>query len=177
MEHPVKQRDALAEIAAIKIRSKYGSAFSELWERISAIDAAFEVQPVADSESLRYFPVALVGCIEGYVRLRVRDLIDFGEPYFSNSAELAKNIKLDFSHLKAVQGNIVTVGELISHSIQLSRLDQVMSVFERLVGAEFRDSLTNAADIFGNDEARMGRILKEPESTFAAVPKHSIRDI
>jgi hypothetical protein len=167
----VSQRDILAEIADIKSRTRYGSAFTKLWERISAIDIAFEAISPYDSEGLRYFPVAIVGCIEGYTRLRIRDLVDYGEPYFSNGGEMIKNFRLEFSHLKAIHGGAVTVGELIAHNIKLNGLDQVFFNFERLVGSHFKTLLVNATDLWGASEGSQSAILHNPENTFSKVSR------
>lgn len=167
----MRQRDILSEIAAIKSRSRYGSAFTELWNRLSAIDVAFEALPEGDTEGLRYFPVAIVGCIEGYTRLRVRDLVDFGEPYFTNGGEIAKSFRLEFAHLRAVHGGGVTVGELIAHNVQVSSLEQVLHLFERLVGSEFKPKLINAADKWGAFEGSESPILQDPDRTFGKVQK------
>src|SRR5512135_2320310 len=50
----------------------------------------------ADIELSRYFPVALVACIEGYFRMAIANLIDEGSPFIKRVPKLRDiNISVD----------------------------------------------------------------------------------
>ena len=57
--------------------------------------------------------------------MAIKELIDAGEPYLTNAEKPASSAKLDFAVLRAVHGKAITVGELVAHSVQLSRLDHI----------------------------------------------------
>ena len=109
-----RTRDIIQEIDDVRQRRRFGLAMSELPMRLFALEHAFKKHDKAQSELTRYFPVALIACVEGYFRMAIRDLIDAGEPYLSNAEKPASSLKLDFSVLRAVHGKAITVGELVA---------------------------------------------------------------
>ena len=52
--------------------------------------------------------------------------------HISNAEKPASSIKLDFSVLRAVHGKAITVGELVAHGVQLSRLEHLEGVLSNL---------------------------------------------
>jgi hypothetical protein len=99
-----KPRDIIQEIEDIRSRRQFESAMAELPRRLRALQDAFDARNNAHPEVVRYFPVALVACIEGYFRMMVRDLVDAGDPYLANSEKAASTLKPDFSILRALHG-------------------------------------------------------------------------
>ncbi len=91
-----RARDIIQEIADVRERRQFGSAMAELPFRLLALEQAFKSYDRKQIELARYFPVALVACIEGYFRMVVGDLIDSGEPYLTNAEKAGSNLKLDF---------------------------------------------------------------------------------
>lgn len=139
-------RDLLGEIAAIKSRRQHSFAFLELEIRLKAIESAFDKAGQEDTEILRYFPVAIVAAMESYFRSSMQQLIDFGEPFLSNAADLAKQIRIDFDLLKAIDGRAISIGELIAHSLKLSRVEHLNSVVSSIIGNSFSHSIETATD-------------------------------
>lgn len=167
-----KNRDIVQEIADIRQRRQYGDAMSELPMRLLSLRAAFEKHDPLQEELSRYFPVALIACIEGYVRLAVKDLIDSGEPYFGNAEKLAP-AKLDFATLRAIHGKAITVGELIAHSISVSRLEHIDGVFSSLLGRSFLQGLRTVSDRWAHEVRgeSLTPILADPEWVFGKVER------
>ena len=87
-----RARDIIEEIAGIRARRRFGFTMSELPLRLLALEHAFRKHDKANVELTRYFPVALIACLEGYCRMAIRDLIDAGEPYLSNAEKPASSI-------------------------------------------------------------------------------------
>ena len=168
-----KTRDIIEEIAQVRQRRRFGRAIAELPIRLRTLERAFKEHNQTNEELTRYFPVALVACIEGYFRLAIKELIDAGEPYVTNAERLASTVKLDFALVRAVHGKDVTVGELVGHSIPLSRLDQIDSSISSLLGISFLDRMKTISDrwrheVRGEPETP---ILVDPPKVFAGVAK------
>lgn len=168
-----RTRDLIQEIAGIRQRHRSSSAPPELVLRLLALERTFEEHDKAESELIRYFPVALIACVEGYFRMVIKDLVDAGEPYLTNAERLASSIKLDFSVLRAVHGRVITVGELVAHGVQLSRLDHIEAVLSCLLGTGFLQALRTTPDRFAHEI--MGEpvtpILTKPDEVFADVAR------
>lgn len=168
-----RARDIIQEIADVRQRRRFGSAMLELPMRLFALEHAFKKHDKAENELTRYFPVALIACVEGYFRMAIKDLIDAGEPYLSNAEKTASLLKLDFSVLRAVHGKAITVGELVAHGVQLSRLEHIESALSGLLGKGFLESLRTTTARWAHEV--MGEpaipILSKPDEVFADVAR------
>ncbi|RJS91988.1 lysozyme inhibitor LprI family protein [Salinisphaera sp. Q1T1-3] len=165
--------DIIQEIADVRQRRRFGKAMPELIMRLFALEQAFKNQPSHQDELINYFPVALIACLEGYFRMAIKDLVDAGEPFLSNAEKPASSIKIDFSILRAVHGRTITVGELVSHGVKLSRLDHVDAALSHLLGNGFLDVLRTVSDRWEHEVKGEERapILQEPDKTFADVSR------
>jgi len=166
-------RDIINGIIQSRSRRKSDSAKLELFMRLSTLERAFENRRELDAELLKYFPVALVACLEGYFRLAIKEMIDTGSPFLERSAELLRNAKLDFDVLKALHGKQITIGEFIAHNIPISRLSHINHALSALLGKDMLAELRTVADrwsyeVQGNPKTP---ILSEPDGTNAAVSK------
>ena len=168
-----RTRDIIQEIADVRQRRRFDSAMAELPMRLFALERAFKRHDQTDKELVRYFPVALIACLEGYVRIAIKDLIDSGEPFLTNAEKPASSLKLDFALLRAVHGKAVTVGELVGHGVQVSRLDHIEGVFASLLGRGFLDALRTITDRWAREVKGepAAPILANPEDVFADVAR------
>ena len=168
-----RARDIIQEIADIRQRRRFGSAMSELPMRLFALEDAFKTHNKTESELVRYFPVALIACVEGYFRMAIKDLVDSGEPYLSNVEKPASSLKLDFSLLRAVHGKTVTIGELVAHGVQLSRLEHIEAVLSSLIGKGFLEALRTTTNRWAHEVKGEPAtpILVKPDSVFADVAR------
>jgi uncharacterized protein YecT (DUF1311 family) len=168
-----RTRDLIQEIADVRQRRQFGSAMSELPLRLFALEKAFKDHDRKQQEFTRYFPVALIATIEGYFRMAVKDLVDAGEPYLSNSERLASTIKLDFSIIRSVHGKSITIGELVAHAVPLSRLEHIEAAISSLLGTSFLAKLRVTTDRWPHEIKGESAepLLTEPDQVFAAVAR------
>lgn len=168
-----RTRDIIQEIAEVRQRRRFGSAMAELPLRLFALEHAFKKHDKSENELIRYFPVALIACVEGYFRMAIKDLIDAGEPYLSNAEKPASSVKLDFSVLRAVHGKTITVGELVAHGVQLSRLEHLEAVLSNLLGAGFLQALRTTTDRWAHEVKGEPAtpVLANPDEVFADVAR------
>ena len=166
-----RTRDIIQEIADVRQRRRFDSAMSELPMRLFALEHAFKEHDKTQSELTRYFPVALIACVEGYFRMAIKDLVDAGDPYLSNAERPASAAKLDFSIIKAIHGQANTVGELVAHVIPLSRLDHIESALTGLIGTPFLQALRTTTDRLALE------IRGEPSSPILADPDQVFFDV
>jgi hypothetical protein len=168
-----RTRDIIQEIADVRQRRRFGSAMSELPMRLFALEHAFKRHDKIETELTRYFPVALIACVEGYFRMAIKDLVDSGEPFLTNAERPASSLKLDFSLLRAVHGKAVTVGELVAHGVQLSRLEHIEAILSSLLGRGFLDALRTTTDRWAHEikGKPVAPILSRPEDVFADVAR------
>ena len=168
-----RTRDIIQEIADVRQRRRFGSAVAELPLRLFALEYALKEHDKSKSELTRYFPVALIACVEGYFRMAIKDLIDAGEPFLTNAEKPASSLKLDFSILRAVHGKAITVGELVAHGVSLSRLEHIEGALSSLLGVGFLQALRTTTDRraheIGGEPATP--ILSKPDEVFANVAR------
>lgn len=141
-----RTRDLIQEMVDVRARRQFGSAMAELPFRLFELENAFRTFDKNQLELARYFPVALVACIEGFFRTVIRDLVDAGEPFLSNAEKAASTIKLDYSLMRAVHGRQITIGELVAHSVPISRLEHIDSALSALLGSAFLRQLRTTVE-------------------------------
>jgi hypothetical protein len=166
-------RDIIQEISEVRQRRRFNIAMVELPMRLSALEKGLRTHDKHDIELIRYFPVALIACIEGYFRMAIQELVDSGEPYLSNAEKIIPSKKLDFSVLRAIHGKIITVGELISHAIPLSRLEHIDGVMSELIGKKFLNVLRLTTDRWAHEVRgeQLNLILTDPDIVYSDVAK------
>lgn len=133
-------RDRLNEILEIKERSGRHRRRTFKWdlERLGQMRA----DERGDQELLdELIPARIVTLLEVFVRTWIEELVDKGAPYVERAASLKAEIKYDFAIARSLHGGVVTVGQLIAHSISLNRLEAIFAVFETLLGVNFLDEL------------------------------------
>lgn len=96
------------------------------------MESSFGKLRETDSTLLALHVIGIAACIEVCVREAVKRLVDFGEPYLRRAELFKEHIRFDFSLTKALSTGQITFGDLISHSLPVSRLDHVASHFETL---------------------------------------------
>lgn len=166
-----KTRDIIQEIENVRKRRLHTSAMAELPLRLFALENAFKNRDPSQTELIRYFPVALIACIEGYFRAAIKDLIDSGEPYLTNSENLGASLKIDFALLRAVHGKAITVGELVAHGLPMSRLEHVDGALTGVLGTSFIDGMKTVTG------QRDRQIDETPPSPMLVDPGKVISDV
>ena len=97
----------------------------------------------ADVELSRYFPVALVACIEGYFRMAIANLIDKGSPFIDRVSDL-RDINISVDVAVAIQTKKVTLGEYISHFLSISNLEDINRAISALLKIDFLETLLSS---------------------------------
>jgi len=86
-------------------------------------------------ELARYIPVALVGALEGYIRVVIRDLINYGRPFRKN-AERLEELRVDLPTILRVQGARISMGEFLAHLLPISSLEDINRHLSTLIGED-----------------------------------------
>lgn len=140
-----KDRDLVKEILEKKARAVPDSdRFSEVWTRLNDVLSGLElllaspeqIEREGQSELLRYIPIALTACLEGYIKRSIKDLIDSNEDYRKNTKEL-KNIRFDLDTVLAIEGRTVSIGEFVSHLITVTSVTDIDSHLSAILGEPF----------------------------------------
>jgi uncharacterized protein YecT (DUF1311 family) len=164
------RRDYIAEIRAKRARDRPHAIAGSL--RLHTLSDAFE-RTRNDDELRRYFPVAVIAVVEGFVRHALRRLVD--EKAGSLDAFLrsawAKDQKFDLTILQAVAGREITVGELISHLVPVKSLENIDAGLSAALGQSFRGLLASvhdrwAVEVEGKPKTPM---ISDVDGTFAAL--------
>lgn len=162
------KRDFINEIIERRSRLPQVRAMSLLLDRLRDLEQEFDRRDELRDEMMRYFPVAIVACLEGFFRELIRELIDHG-PSFSDRIDEIENSRIDMTALKAIHGRRISVGEFISHQVSLSSFEAVVAVMARLVGDDFLRRLSEvrttwSARLFGEEDAPP--VLGDPNIAF-----------
>lgn len=125
-----------------EIRSR-GANISIHESQISELSHWLSLQKSCDRISLSFVPIRLFTIIEVTLRDLLRQLIDRGGKFLENARTLWGKEKLDFDILLGLQGKRVSLGELISHSISLNSIEQILAAFETL-DPSFKNNISTA---------------------------------
>ena len=174
-----KKRNIIEEIESKNYRSNYSSkyGFSSRILELDELIYKLKDSTLADNEEIiRYFPIAIIAITDSFFRYIYKELIDTNETYLANAISYAKslnNFKFDLDYLTALHGKKVTVGEIISHLIQLNNLDDINKTLKNILDIDFLDQVKNYnyKDAYfnlqnSNIKRRFGTIIKSVNDNF-----------
>ncbi len=123
------------------------------------------------TELLPYFPIALISCIETYFKTVIKELLDHGEPYLSNSQDLIQKRHYDFELLTGLHGHKLTIGDLISYHTRINNLESLIGTISKIMGVNFKNELTSIVDRWSVEVEKneAAPIISDPDATFKAV--------
>lgn len=132
-----------------EIKAKYENLYEgkDRWDQLSLridplLESLDEIKKVKSDEVkyelLRGSIIGIVSCIEGYLRLAIRDIINHGEPFASNAELIQKNRKI--KNL-TIPDDSVTKGDLISHTLSLNKISDIEEILSNLLGIDFWPSI------------------------------------
>ena len=161
------------EILEVRNRLRFQYRGGELFSRLREIKHAYTNFDHQLTELFRYFPISLVACTESYFRLAIMELIDSGEPYLCNSNELLKKEKFDFDILKALHGQTVSIGEVISHQLSINSLSQVIYVMNSIMACEFPSKVGEVYDRYKVEVQKKSPqpLIRNKDETFRYVER------
>ena len=168
-----RNRKIIDEILEVRGRLRFERREVELFARLTEIENAYKHFDPNLTELLRYFPIALVACMESYFRLVIKDLVDSGEPYLSNSSGLLHPNQFDFDILKGLYGQTITIGDIISRYPPISNIGHVVKLMDDLMGCDFREKLRNVHDRWKVEieESPKQSIIRDIHETFRYVER------
>lgn len=166
-------RKIIDQILSVRSRLRFERREAELFARLTAIKSSYERGDPVASELLRYYPTALVACVESYFRLAIKELIDSGEPYLAHSRQLLRREGFDFDILMGLHGETITIGEVISHHPSISSLGHVVAAMETVLGTDFRRALAEVYDRWNVEIRKKPRrpIIFNLDETFGHVER------
>jgi len=167
------RRDVIEEIAQVRSRRRFGHGMAELTYRLFGLEQMFREHGTNNEELVRYYPVALIACLEGYVRMAIQEIMEKGEPYLSNAEQIARDVRLDFSALRAIHGKRVSLGEIISHNVAMSKLEHVNGVLSKLLGSDLLEGLRSVSSRWEHEVKKKPAlpILSKPDEAYAYVQR------
>jgi hypothetical protein len=129
--------------------------YFELFRAFKAAQGAKSIARRSRRELCRYFPIALVALIEGYLKMLYRDLIDSGEPFLSNAKNF-RDIRASLDALIETRKNTLSLGEFISEQLSHNSLGQIESNLGILLGQDFGFEFTRRLK---QDDAEAGHTV------------------
>jgi hypothetical protein len=166
-------KNHIEQILEIKSRRRW-RVFFGVPIRMMQLQSELKKADNFSKELLKYFPIAVVACIEVFFRVAIQQLIDAGPPCSDRIEKLnAPTLKVDAALVNAIAGKTVTLGELIAHAVPLNSLEGInrtMSVLletdflaqVRVVRSRFKVEIKNEPD---------EPMLKNADQVFADVKK------
>lgn len=142
----MSKRDLVSEIEAKKLRFPlyYPASFRLFYLHDSFTEYKKTSPQRGPIPSL--FVIGLAACLEVATRDAIRKLIDHGSPFIDRISQFKDVVRLDVDVGRALQDRKISFGDLVSHLLPVSTLEQIYSHFSILLGADFRQVLTDARE-------------------------------
>ena len=164
-------RRTIDRIISTRSRLRFEQREAELFARLSAIKHSYKQLDPAIHELLRYYPIALVACLESWFRLAIRELVDSGEPYLGNARQLLRREGFDYDILAGLHGQTITIGEVISHHAPITSLSHIIAVMDTVIGGDFRKCVSEVHDRWKIE------IEKQPNAPIIADVDETFRNV
>lgn len=136
-----KKRNIVGEIIEVKERQRYIASIYDVQEKVREIKEIIKSRIVNNTELNKYFPIALVACLEAGFRLLIKGLIDHGKPYSDRANKIIGDIKFDYPFVASFHGTKISVGELVSHLVPISSFNHINSHMSDLLDLDYADEL------------------------------------
>jgi hypothetical protein len=133
-------RNIIEEIETKKSRS--GHYHYGYHSRVTSIDDLLvRVGTTAlpsDNEILRAIPVASIGMLEAHFRELYTIIINKEQQYALNALQAVKDkVKFDADYFIAIQGKKISIGDFVSHLLQINKLEDIISTISNIMGIDF----------------------------------------
>jgi hypothetical protein len=186
----MSKRDYVEEILSIKSRIHKSKRWELVLSHMRAMNECTTIMEIVHNEADyleekhnifsvchidymdQFFPIKCVTCIEGYFRLLIADLIDYGSPFRENAKNIS-DIKFSIDTVLSLQTGKVSAGDLISHILPISSFADVCSIMSSLVGKDFKSELKamymkvpGLKPLFGTQEDVFNGIIKVVSEMF-----------
>jgi len=165
----VTKRDLISEIQAKKLRfPDYHQASFRLFYLQHGFDQ-YEKTTTQAGPIHSLFLIGIVACLEVAIRDAIRKLIDHGSPFIDRISQFKDGLRLDVNVGRALHDRKISFGDLVSHLLPVSNVEQINSHFSVLFASDFRQVLTDAREfvepsipeLLGDD---LGDETEQPEA-------------
>lgn len=140
----MSKRDRTGEIREVKERNPLGHRFGSY--SLQNLKLRWTKTGKNNESTPDFYVIRAVTLLEVFTRGNIADLIDHGSEYTSRAIELSKNLKMDFALVQGIQGRVVTLGDIVAHSVPVSSFAQILEHFETLLGKPLRPLLVGVGD-------------------------------
>lgn len=163
---------SVKNILEVKARSRHQQASIELIHRLHELQSSYKKIDKSNLELLKYFPVAIVACVEAYFKMAIKELVDKRKDLMPNAIPLLKQ-KIDAEVAVSLGGDEITLGDLVAHSCSYSKFESIESSVSKILSASFSGELKNVQNRYRNTffDEPLQPILENPEKTFDSVRK------
>jgi hypothetical protein len=150
-------RDRIAELLSIRQRAgKYKRAPSKF--DLERLKDTWHNQLKGIDPTDELIPIRIVTILEVFLRHWIEALIDHGAPYVERASKLKVDVKYDFAIAHSLQGGSVSLGQLIAHSLSLSRIESFCGRTGHAVGSGyFRGHFQYTGSVEGKARGRCRR--------------------
>jgi hypothetical protein len=163
----------LKQISDKKTRNTDSPVWIKLKDRIDKLIVSIDIVNKDDIRSspgalelCKYYPVALVACIEDYTRATISHLIDYGSPYIDRISEF-KEIEFKTESILGLHKRTYSLGEIISHLLPASSYENVIKHFKVILSESFFDKLKDKLTEIDNNKTF--KTSQKPGDVFGAV--------
>ena len=93
-----------------------------------------------------FYIVRTVTLLEVFTRRNLAGLIDHDRRFTERGIEFSKHVKIDFALVRDIQERVITLGDILAHSVPVNSFGQIVAYFEVLLGKPIRPLLEVAVD-------------------------------
>jgi hypothetical protein len=163
---------SVKNILEVKARSRHQQASIELIHRLHELQSSYKKIDKNNLELLKYFPVAIVACVEAYFKMAIKELVDKRKDLMLNAIQHVKQ-RFDIETAVSLNGNEITLGDLVAHSCSYSKFDSIESSVSKILNKSFAVELRSVQNTYRNTfyDEPLQPILENPEKTFESVRK------
>ncbi len=165
-------RDRTSEIAEVKDRNPYGNRFGSYgfdrlrsdWQRMRSDKAC----------APDFYVVRAVTLLEVFTRTNIAELVDHGPDYANRALEFSKNLRIDYALVQSIQGRVVTLGDVVAHSVSVNSFGQMLGYFEILLDKKpLRTLLASTVDRWATEieEKPADPIIRDFDAMAACLSK------
>jgi hypothetical protein len=132
------------EIAEIKKRNSIRHGFASY--DLQRLKRQFERNREIDNDLSDFYLIRSVTLLEVLTRTEVALIVNHAKEYTDRAVELTRNFKMDLALVQGIQGRVITLGDIVGHSIPVNHFHHIISHFEVLLGEKLRPLLVTAVD-------------------------------
>lgn len=163
---PKSNENLIAQIAKSKERSSEWPRGVAYLARLMVLRNDLDGIPAEGNSFLWYLPVALVGCIEAFLKESFARLIDSGSPYLERVTAL-KTGQLRLEDLILLQDRRVSLGEFVAQQQSYSSIEALNRTASTLCADDFLASLKEVQPVMPWQRRPPSEpVLQDPGNTY-----------